>query len=125
MNMRAYYPEDVWKIRKIWEKHFQEEFEFPDFLKGYYSALIIESNGEIILAGGVRPITELVCVTNKDTTERQRVTALKNLVQFGMFTCVGHGFDQLHCFVQGDNWKRQVETVSFRPTKGQALVLDV
>jgi hypothetical protein len=126
MNLRAYHPYDRYEAYKIWETFFKEEFDFPDFLKGFHCAFIIEDkNEEPIVFGGVRPIAELIAVTNKNKTSRDRVMALKKLVEASVYVASEHNYDQLHCFVQGDNWSRQVQTVHFRPTKGQSLYIDI
>lgn len=125
MNLRPMNHADLEEISKIHEKFFKEEFELPDFFERFHGAFIIEDDKEILLASGVRPIAELVCVTNKDMSIKNRVIALKTATKVGAVIASKEGYDQLHCFVQGNDWSRQVQTFHFRPTKGQALVLDV
>lgn len=109
----------------MWYAFFRQEFEFPDFLKGYHCAFAVEDNNEIIVAGGIRPIAEVVAITNRNASPKQKVMALRKLLEAGKFGCKVNGYDQLHCFVQDDNWARQLQTVHFRPTVGKPLVLDV
>jgi len=127
MNLRAIERKDVEEIAKYHESFFQEEFEIPDFFNRFHGAYIIEDghDNDFVLAGGVRPIAELIVVTNKSMPAKKRVIALKEATKVGAFIALREGYDQLHCFVQGDRWSRQVQTFHFRPTKGQALVLDV
>lgn len=127
MNLRPMIPGDIQNIARYHESFFKKEFEFPDFFYRFHGAFIIEDghDNEFVLAGGVRPIAELVCVTNMNASTKKRVIALKEATKVGMFIAGTEGYDQLHCFVQGDDWSKQVQTFHFRPTKGQALVLDI
>ena len=125
MNIRLFTLEDLEKVRKLHELYFFEEFEFPNFVQEFLGSFIIEENNEIILVAGVRPIAELVAITDMSKSVKSRVIALKEATKVGMNICRHNGLDQLHCFVQGDKWARQVQTINFRPTKGKALVIDV
>lgn len=124
-SIRSFHPRDVEKLREIHEKHFKEEFDFPDFLKGFYCAYTIEVEGQVVVTGGVRPIAEAIVITDMDAPKRHRVEALHKMLEASMFTCGVHCHDQLHAFVQDDTWLRQLETVHFRPTKGKSLVFDI
>lgn len=125
MMIRAFTIEDLEKIRKLHKLYFFEEFEFPNFIQDFLGSFIIEEDNEIILVAGVRPIAELIAITDMSKSIRQRVIALKEATYVGMNICRHNNLDQLHCFVQGDKWIKQVQTINFRPTKGTALVIDV
>lgn len=119
-------PKDLEVVKEFHEKFFKDEFEIPDFVN-FHDAFIIEDGhkNDFVLAGGIRPIAELVCVTNMDMSIKKRVIALKEATHVGMFCAARLGYDQLHCFVQGEGWTNQVQTFHFRPTKGTALVCDI
>ncbi len=125
MNVRAFREYDNQEAYKVWYAFFRDEFEFPEFLVAFHFSFVIENDNEPIVFGGVRPIAELIAVTNKNASKRERVTALKKLVEVSCFIAKNRNYDQLHCFVQGDSWSSQVQTIGFRPTRGQALVMDV
>lgn len=127
LNLRAIERKDVIKIAKYHEEFFKEEFEVPDFFNHFHGAFVIEDGDDrdFVLAAGVRPIAELVVVTNKNLPTKTRVIALKNATKIGALIAHREGYDQLHCFVQGEQWSKQVQSFLFRPTKGQALVFDV
>lgn len=125
MIIRSFEPKDITWVVQMHEKHFKEEFELPNFLKGYHCVYTIENDKEIIVVGGVRPLAELVVVTDMDTYPRPRVEALRKMTQAGVFTAGAYHYDQLHCFVQGEAWIRQVQSVHFRPTVGTAMVMDL
>lgn len=124
-TIRAFRPDDMSKVREIHDRFFKEEFEFPNFLKNYYCAYVIEVDQNPIVIGGVRPIAEVVAVTDLDASPRNRINALRKMLEAAVFTTAIRNHDQLHCFVQDDTWLRQLETVHFRPTAGRSLVLDV
>jgi len=125
MKIRSYTLNDYKEAWQIWYTFFRDEFDFPDFFKAFHCVFTIENNNEPVVIGGVRPIAELVAITNKDASTRDRVIGLKTLVEACKFVCAEHNYDQLHCFVQGDKWSRQVQTVHFKPTKGQSLYIDI
>jgi len=126
MNIRPITPFDVLRIRRVHEKYFNEEFEFPNFFERFLSAYLVEDDKEqIIAACGVRPIAEAVLITNKDKSVRVRREALFKILHASMFVCNRLGYDQLHAFVQDDSWKKHLENVGFEPTKGQSLVIGV
>lgn len=124
-NIRAIRVEDFNKIKKIYETYFANQFEFPDFVRNYIAAFVVEDDGEVIVVGGVRTIAEAVMITNKDIPTVDRREAMISIL-----TALSHmskldGHDQLHAFVQEDKWKRHLIRVGFRPTKGEALVIDL
>lgn len=125
ITIRSFHPRDIKKLREIHEKHFKEEFEFPDFFKGFYCAYAIEANGEPTVFAGVRPIAEAIIVTDMDAPARDRVEALHKTMEACLFTCGEYHHDQLHAFVQDETWLRQLESVHFRPTRGKGLVFDI
>lgn len=125
MLIRTFTVEDLKRVEEIHARYFADEFELPNFIEGFLGSFVIEDKDEVILVGGVRVIAELLCVTDKSQPAKKRVIALKEATRAGKFICKINSLDQLHCFVQGEKWTEQVKTVDFRPTKGQALVIDV
>lgn len=125
MNIRALTPYDVWKIKKIHEKHFAEEFDFPNFFENFLNAYIVESNDSIVAAGGVRPIAEAILITDKDKSVRERREALYQILAASLFTCGRLGYSQLHAFTQDKKWTEHLLNIGFHHTKGEALVIEV
>lgn len=125
MNVRAIKASDYEQLKSIYEKYFSHEFKFPDFLDKYLCAFLIEEDGQIITAGGVRTITEAVVITNKDVELELRVKALKDTLTALMYISKIGGYDQLHAFVQDKNWKRHLLKAGFNPTRGESLVLEI
>lgn len=124
-RIRAVRPEDFRQIQRIHHQYFADQFEFPDFVRHYLCAFVIENDDEIIVAGGVRSIAEAIMVTNKDIDVHSRREAFHD-----MLTAIAHvskidGYDQVHAFVQGEDWKRHLMKAGFNPTKGESLVVSI
>ena len=119
---------DYEQVRKIHEKYYKHEFSLEEFSKNYLSMFAVVDNeysDEIIVAGGIRTIVEVVLVTNKDFSARDRRSALYSTLQASSYMAKNYGYSQLHCFVQDEKWEKQLKKVGFHPTKGTALVIGV
>lgn len=124
--IRAVLESDLEKIKEIHRKYYADEFNIPDFNKHFINSFVItDSENNIISAGGIRPILEVVAVTDKDKTVRERVSALNDLLTISAFIAEHDGFDELHCFVQDENWLRQLKKKGFVETKGKSLVFRI
>jgi hypothetical protein len=125
MNIRSYCPSDIEELKSIHSKYFKDEFELPDFFHGFMCAFSVEDEKGLVTIGGIRPIIEVIAVTNKDRSVRVRREALYNLLQALSFVAKTQHHDQIHAFVQDKKWLGHLQKVGFNPTKGQALVLGV
>ena len=123
MVIRALEAKDMKALEEIHREFFFEDFPFPDFLNSYICAAVIEDDRGIICAGGVRTITELVAVTDKSRSSRDRVKALKKLLEASIYFSTKTGHDHLHTFSQGDIWINQLMKAGFNPCKGTALFI--
>ena len=124
--IREFRQSDVEKIRQIHENHFKEEFEFPDFLKNFLCAFIVEDDdGGIVAAGGVRTLAELIAVTNKERTPRERRKGLYELLAASIYVSEKTGHDSLHAFIQDPLWLHQMKRRGFAETKGKSLYIGV
>jgi len=126
LKIRAIKPEDIEHLKVIWNEYFREEFTFPDFINGYYCAFLVESNSSIIAAAGVRPIAEVVLITNKKENTRNKREALVKIMQASMFTASRFGHDSLHAFIQDEGWQQHlINRANFKPTKGRSIFLEL
>ncbi len=126
MNIRSFEIYDEIAVRKIHRKHYQEEFDMPDFFNKYECAFTIEDEQGILSMGGVKPILETVIVTDKDRNPQDRMKALYQMLEACAFVGNRRGYDQLHAFIHDPKWsKRLQKSFQFRPTKGQSLILDI
>lgn len=125
MNLRPVFPSDMEWVKKVHEKHYKEEFELPDFLKGYLKTYVIEENGIPITIGGIRPIAEVVIVTDKDFEIWARRQALLEVIEVSKFITQKYGFDSVHAFIQDETWAHHLQNHGFRPTVGKCFVTEV
>lgn len=124
MNIRAINPNDINQLRIIHSKFFKDEFDFPNFLNNYLCAyLVTNDNDEIIVAGGVKTIAESVILTNMDLSVRERMIGLRSIQQVNQFVCNKFNYNELHAFVQNDDWAHHLTNVGFNPVVGKCLVL--
>jgi hypothetical protein len=125
MNIRAINEGDICKLRKIHQEFYKDEFEFPDFLNNYLCTFCItDEQDKIISAGGIRLITEIVALTDKNHSTRKRRTALYQILQASQYLTQRAGFDRLHIVTEQKIWKHQLEEAGFH-SRGDILVLDI
>jgi len=123
MKIRALTGNDIPEIQDIYEKHYKYEFNFADLFQHPLGLFVVtDDNDKIICAGNVRNILEVVLLTDKDRTVRERRSALYNVLEVAEYIARNKGFDQLHAFVQDESWLKHLERVNFYPTKGKSLV---
>lgn len=126
MNIRALNPLDINELKEIHELYFKDEFSFPSFLQGYHCAFVVEDEHGIIAAAGVRPIAEVVLITNKEPSPIKKFKALTKILQASEFIGKRFGYDSIHAFVQEEGWQKHLMTrANFKPTKGQSLFLEI
>lgn len=125
MNIRSFQKSDINQLKKIHEMYYKHEFSLDDFCQKFLDFFVIEDNNQIICAGGVRTISESVIVTNKSVSPRTKRAALYQMLEAQLFTCKNNKMNQLHAFIQDDDWERHLIKVGFRKCKGNALFLGV
>lgn len=125
--IRAIRSDDFAELKEIHEKYYSSEFSFPDFVTKYLCAFVVtdDESNRIITAAGVRTVTEVVALTNKDFAPRARREGLYRILDASAFVAIHNGYDQIHAFVQDDNWQKQLKKVGFRDCAGKALYLNV
>ena len=123
MMIRHLEVRDIDILRKIHEKHYKKEFSFDDFILNFHRPVVVEDSSGIICAGGIKPILEMVMLTDKDKPVIDRKHAIMIMLCNSVQTSQNLGHHQLHAFVQEEKWKSRLEKTGFKPTKGQSLVL--
>lgn len=123
MIIRAIEKNDEDKIEAIRNKFYDHEFGPIDFRDNFICAFVVEEEGRIITAGGVRTIAEAIAVTNKDFTPYKRRQALMKMLLADAHIARMSGYDSLHAFIQDQYWAEHLVKKGFRHTKGDALVL--
>jgi len=119
--------QDYQELQKIHEKFFSKEFPFDDFLFNSISNFVIidDSDGGIISAGSIRPIAEIVAITNLDKSVKSRRFALYEELEVARYVLKSSTMRQLHAFVQDQQWEIQLIKSGFARTKGNALYINV
>lgn len=125
MILRAIQEQDIEQIRKIHDKYYKDEFSEIDFRRHFLCAFVIEEDGEIITAGGVRTILEAVAVTNKEFPSYRRMKALLKMLDADLHFASCYNYEELHVFLQDEDYMKRVIKRGFHPTKGNALVIGV
>jgi len=122
MITRSLEPNDIPKIRKIWESHYKDQFDFPDFTQFVGCAVVVDDNDNIITAGGIRLIPEVILFTDKNYHAKKRWEAINSILDFGMFVIKKINQDSMHAFVTDTKWEIALGKIGFNPTKGKSLI---
>ena len=118
--------DDMELVRKLHAKGFAQEFDCPDFTRGFFSAFkIVDTKGQVIAISGIKPIAESIVITDSEANVRQKTEALIEILQASTYVCKQFDFTQLHCFITDEEYKKHLQRFGFEPTKGQALVRNV
>lgn len=118
-------PEDIPAIRELYDKYFAQDFNFPDFLKGYFCAFkITDDSDKLVMAGGVRPIAETVLITDKEANVHTVGEALLEALNISRYVCEKYNIDYLHAFVKDQNYAKHLVKHGFHP-RCQALSIKV
>jgi len=124
--MRALVETDIPILKDIHARFYSEQFDFPDFLHHFLHPFVICSdNGNIITAGGIVPIAEVIILTDKSYSVRARQTALKDMLGITRFLAAKIGYTRLHAFVQDPIWKTHLLDTGFTASKGDCLNIGV
>ena len=117
--------DDLPFLKIIHEKYYKEEFPFPDF-RSFLAAFTIIRSGEIIVAGGIKTILEVVAITDKSKGVRLRRNSLLELFHTLSLAANNYRFDQMHTTIIEDrDWENHLKRVGFKPVKGEVLVVDI
>lgn len=112
--IRAIQPEDIDRMKSIWEKFYQNDMPFPNFFDKYLCAFVVEDEGRIITGGGVRTIVESIILTDKSQYARSRVRALMEMLEASKFVASRNGYNNLNVFTQDVSWKNHLMKVGFK-----------
>lgn len=125
MLVRTLKESDLPKIQEIHKNFYAGEFDLEEMFSNSIGLFAItDENDKIICVGGVRPIAEVVLITDKNRTVKERRSALLKVLDASEFVAKNSGFDQIHIFVKDEDWVRHLmkTEVGFKPTVGKALV---
>jgi hypothetical protein len=116
---------DLPQLRKIHEEYYKNEFDMDELFENSIGLFAVtDEQDNIICVTSIRPIAEAVLMTDKNRTVRERRSALFMVLDVAEFITKKAGFEQLHVFIQDEQWIRHLTKaeVGFKPTAGKALV---
>ncbi len=126
MIIRAIQESDFNQLKEIHSLFYKNEFSFPDFTTNYLcSFVVVDESNHIIVGCGMKMILESIALTDKRFSARVRRNALYEILNASGYMANKNGFDQIHCFIQDDNWNLQLQKAGFKATKGNGLVLNL
>ncbi len=124
--IRAIQESDLGNIAEIHRKFYSTEFDLPDFTKHFIHAFAITNlDDKIVTVSGIRPILEVVALTDKDRSPLERKDALDSLLTISAFIADHDKFDEFHVFVQDKKWMNRLKRRGFVDTAGKSLVFKI
>ena len=125
MIIRGMIPTDTINLERIHNWYYKSEFEFPDFFNSYLCAFTVEAgDNRIISGGGVRPIAEIVLVTDKHYSTRIRREALYRSLEASCYVAKKSGFSKLHAVTEDETWANQMIRSGFH-SRGNILAVNL
>ena len=124
MNVKALQADDLPEIERVHSKYYSDEFSLEEFFEKMIEGFVITDaqDKSLVCTGGIRPILEVVAITNKEHSVRKRMCALSMLLELSLHGTMNHKFNQLHAFIQDDKWFKHLTKYGFQPTVGNPLV---
>ena len=104
---------------------FRSEFSFPN-LAHSAGKYIEHDNNEVVLFGSLQMIPEVVLITDKTKSVRQRHKALYSFLEKISNRAREMGFNQIHVFPSDDErWRNRLQKDGFKPTRYPAYVKEI
>ena len=126
MIVREMTPDDIEKLRKIHDEYYSNDFDFPNFTYHFLNTFVVtDDRDNIISASGIRPILEIITITDKKHSSRLRYKALMQTLNVAQFITSRERFNNLHAFIQDKTWREHLIRKGFGPTKGDAIIIGV
>src|SRR5688572_20128825 len=118
MIIREIKDSDLSKIKEIHKKFYEEEFSLPNFKENFLCAyVVVDDLDNIISVGGIRTIAEVIAITDKDKSMRQRINALGYIHNASVYFAKQNRYSSLHAFIQDCTWENILKKVNFKDTK--------
>lgn len=124
--IRSLMKRDLVQIKDIHHRFYETEFDLDALDNLTCGFVAVDANDRIICAGGIKPIIEMILVTDKSIDISSRQVAL-----YDMFKTAGHstssaGYNSLHVFIKDEKWARYlIKHVGFKPIEGTGLIIGV
>lgn len=106
LKIRGLELKDVGELRKLHDQYYGQ-YEFPPFLD-CLNAFIIEDETDIVMAGSVEKVAEIMLVTNKAKSEIKIGKALVEAQRCSMFTAGRFGIRDMYAFTDNDAYAQHL-----------------
>lgn len=118
--------EHLGEVRDIYNNFYSSDFEYPDFIGDFMCSFAVVENDQVVIAGGLRPLAELVMIMNKDLPLRRRRSAGYVALDASLYVARQSKFDRIHAVLvnRDRNWEKHLEEIGFYP-RGHLLALDL
>lgn len=127
--IRLYKLSDFNAVKAIHNKYYKDEFPFPFNENRLFvnQVVITNDDGDIVTYGAVELTAELIAITDKEKSSRNRYDSLYRLLEAAAGNVKNGGLDMLHCSIKDDDevWLKILNKVGFQKSKGQYLYLKV
>jgi len=122
MYIRRMKKDDEQFLQELSRKNFPE-FEPPDYHDNYFEKFIIESDGELLIGGGMRKIAEVVLVTDISKSDVKLGKALIQILGHCIFKAKENDIDFLYAFCQNPAYEKHLIMHGFERIRGNPLSL--
>jgi hypothetical protein len=116
---------DLEKLKTLHELYYKEQFNFPDFRRTFLTTFkILDSEENIVTAGGVKLFPEMILITDKNADARKRYDALMLALGISQLSAHSYGSDTLHASSRNDeNWEKILIKIGFQFSRDNNLVI--
>lgn len=115
---------DLERIDEIYRKFYADDYGLPS-LDHTIGNGVIERSGEIIAFGMVRLFPEAIIVTDQDAVLRDRVGAIKLLLEEAGKCCSARKYEELVAKTLDSKFYSFLLNLGFRPLPGESLIIEV
>jgi hypothetical protein len=122
MLLRGFRLSDVLSISLVWERYFRGLFGLPS-RDNVVADAVVELDERVIAYGTIKNYYEVIMVLDHSLPIRDKVNAVKMLMQKAEYEAKLAGIEQLQLFVQDDSFKNILEKhFGFTVCGGTAMV---
>lgn len=119
MYFRDIQDDDVKRLKEICEQH---EFPLPANRDIVASGVVVDS--DIIAFGVVRSIYEVIVALDTKRSKKDRVRALRMLMEYGLMRSYRAGVDEWHAFISDPVLCKALLNMGFIRCKGDPILLN-
>lgn len=112
-------------VDRIWRKFHKTGFGIPG-RNHVVTQGVVESHGKVIAYGQVKAFCEAIMVLDLEEPTREKIEAVRKLMEIAIMDSTNTGYEQMHVFVQDPEFAKILKKhFGFQPCSGEALVLNL